>query len=148
MVIQERKLKREAVNAFTNTQSKTSSLFSPHPMVRQGSHCCNYFRTVTPSYHCKVTPIGVLHAEKLGKEFCSMCLQYYCQHPSLYLFCNNPYLFISLFMISHQKHKKTHLTQIKTKLKNWTKWWSQLVEGMVSTGLPHLVFNKPSVVTD
>ena len=39
--------------------------FSLTPIKQQMSFCCHIFLTVFPSYHSKVTPIDVLHAEKL-----------------------------------------------------------------------------------
>ena len=38
-----------------------------HPIDQQGSHCCHYFLTITESYHNKVTPIGLLHADQIAE---------------------------------------------------------------------------------
>ena len=45
--------------------AKLIKLFSLHPMIQKGSPYYCIFLTVTPNYHIKVTPIGVLHAAKI-----------------------------------------------------------------------------------
>ena len=57
--------KREAVNAI----AKLLQPFPPHPMNQHKSPYCHNILTVSPSYHSKVTPIGKLLAEKIGKAF-------------------------------------------------------------------------------
>ena len=50
---------------FQIHRAKLLLLFSLHPTDQQGFLCCHNFLIVTPSYHSKETPIGLLHAEQI-----------------------------------------------------------------------------------
>ena len=50
---------------FLIHRGKLLQRFSLHPMNQQVSPCYYSFLTVTQSYQSKVTPIGLLHAEKI-----------------------------------------------------------------------------------
>ena len=61
-----RSVKKEAVNAILNTlKKKLIQLFSLHPIDHQVSPCYHSCLRVFSTYFSMVTPISLLHAEKI-----------------------------------------------------------------------------------
>ena len=52
---------------FIVHRAKLIQLFSLYPIDQQVYSCYCSFLTITQSYHSKNTPIGILHAEKIGE---------------------------------------------------------------------------------
>ena len=57
----------ETMRLSTLYRAKMIWIFFPHSNDKQKSPCCHNFLTGTQTYHSKVTPIDMLHAEKIAE---------------------------------------------------------------------------------